>query len=687
MLKDPRITATYYPSEHPLRDVVAVGIENLSTLSGTWLEYRVVAVSHDAASDGTQLYGVESYTYDSKISIDVPVGLFYNVQTCSINVYARTRYTYTEITESSTVSELCESTKSQRYSGVVSVSPDCTYAYLKAFCNFSGDAFKDTYMLWESSEDGVHWEDFNPVFGGNVDTLDNVAVLDTSIEIKSDLTESEKPWVARRLCKVSATSPTDTLDSRVDILRIPHSKSGKTSLDNTLYRCSMYTVKDIPTGADKTNYANCSKMVDITLGMSMFTPVFDNVPEILVSDIFGVSDCTALYYGHVLYGFKNKMFKNYLIPTAVGETVRPMSSVLPLDTLSDAYVTAIVPWKEYLIVFTDRSVHLVSRISSDYTASTINSYIGVPETDYRCCVATLNGVIFKSGDHLYMLYPNLYAGSNTVLNLTDLSNPISTYLTEYVPNSTYTPFAISTHEEYVLMLPEESTTKCLRYNYSTKVWTFHTYPVVFINCNVRSISDVRLYGYIATDSHPVFGEYKFDGDFAKLSDMLYDNVPQADVLTPIDDLASLVTAELNPWEFLSSNGHLKAICFEIDSGQKTDVLGVFKQFVESKFNIATLHEQDTFPMQVTVCVDGAPAATTTHVSTDAAFWRTSPEQVFTMNTSLDIPDADTFNVFRQMYLRYSHKGKSVRHIVSGESLYSFKIYDINYRYRNLNIKS
>ena len=128
------------------------------------------------------------------------------------------------------------------------------------------------------------------------------------------------------------------------------------------------------------------------------------------------------------------------------------------------------------------------------------------------------------------------------------------------------------------------------------------------------------------------------------------------------------------------------ISFTLDSGQKSDKLNYTRQFVESKFNLATLHEKDCFPMRVTVHIDGMPYVTVKDVNTDSAFWKTANSEMGTLTTDFTSNNSEIFNVFRQMFLRYSGKGRSVRHIIEGESMYPFKLYEINYRYKNLNVK-
>jgi hypothetical protein len=134
------------------------------------------------------------------------------------------------------------------------------------------------------------------------------------------------------------------------------------------------------------------------------------------------------------------------------------------------------------------------------------------------------------------------------------------------------------------------------------------------------------------------------------------------------------------------------IDFSWDTGQKTDSIRATKQFVESKLVFATLSEEDSFPFKLYIAVDGDPHTTVTDVSTDAPFWKTSDNEskgvlgtAFTLG-GIPNPATGIFNTLRQLVVRYSGKGKSIRHVIEGKSLYNFKLYETYIRYKNLNVK-
>lgn len=630
------------------------------------------------ASTPTAVLEKYAATTDSNVtSYTVFPALYFNVAALYIDVSA---YVYLgDNVLFKTVAEVCESTKSKKLNGVATLQKPLPFMYLKAFCNMPGEAFEDTYVYWESSTDGVTWEEYDLQASDNIDTdvvpRVSCSVLDHKYTPEGDLVEDEPTYILRTAWKLAPQSCLDETRLRPDLVRVP--ASSLNSVDNTLYRVKMLTVREV--SADDTEYVSGAAVTEKTiLGSMMYTPIFSASAEFLESDIVNASESKSLYHGAVLYAFGNPKFKNNLIASYAGESVRPLSKLTPLEISENTYLTVLTPWKNYLIGFTEKTIHLISTASTGLTASTVNTFIGIPEQDAKCCIPTLNGVMFKSGPKLYLIYPNVYAGSDSVLNLTDLSTKVGAYLEAYEPLEDVPPFAIGTDLEYILMLPQQNCTRCLRYRYSTKIWTTYEYPVVFTSYEMVNVSDIRLFGYAMLDAKRVYGEYILDGKYEALFDNVPENVVYADVMRPVSNL--------NSWTTMLSNGTLLPIPFELDSGQKTDSVSQTKQFVETKFNVTTLHEKDCFPMRVTIHIDGHPSIITREVYADSAFWKDSAVQPGTLATTFTANDSDIFNVFRQMFLRYSGKGKSIRHILEGESVYPFKIYDISYRYRNLNIK-
>ena len=663
-LKTPEIT--FHNVQNGLFKSIQVRFSNIS--SHTYFTYTIRVYNgsglkiDEISSDGESLYTDATGLY----SVIIEPSRYVNTSYVSIEASCTVRRE--GHLQAATVSEVCENVSSDRFTAVTSMSKDVPYFVLKAFCNMPGNGFSKAYMYWESSLDGVTWNEIdlldenNPnidlanveravcgVFVPKYDAFGNVV----DVEDSADLSESYETRVCWR---VFAESPTDAFLDRVDLLKIPCNGT----LDSKLYRATLLTIQET-TEEDADKFPSEAKFKEhLILGQGIYRVMQSQAPEYLYSDIRNASQGTPLYYGNTLYMYGNPIFKNNLIASNPGEVVKPISKMTPVVSLEEAYLTAVVPWKDYLVCFTKSSVHLISKISDGFQAATVNVHIGIPEEDSQCYAATLNGVIFKSYDKLYLLYPNVYAATDTVTNVTEISQPIEEYLST-IDRTEDAPFALSTSDEYILMLPQSNTTKCVRYNYNSRTFTCHEYPVVFTSYKMFNVSEIRLFGhYTDANGNTVYSEFLLDAEYGVNSDTPYADILDTETVVPIS--------------------------FELDSGQKSDSLSDTKQFVESKFNFTTLHEKDSFPMRITVHVDGSPRVLTQDVSTDSSFWKQDSSHVGTLSTNFNAKNDNVFNVFRQMFIRYAGKGRSIRHIIEGQSLYPFKIYEIDYRYRNLNVK-
>jgi hypothetical protein len=275
----------------------------------------------------------------------------------------------------------------------------------------------------------------------------------------------------------------------------------------------------------------------------------------------------------------------------------------------------------------------------------------------------------------------MYSGDETVLNITDITTPVEDYL-EYSYNGT--PFAISTENAYYLFLPDEKSnsvdnvTHCLKYDYTAKTWTHYEYPGIFFGYDMLSVDDIRVYVKLPQG---VVGEFNIESEYKDLFDNVPETLPYGDLLTESDEG---IAADVANWN--GNTSFVTPIKFEVDTGQKSDNFTYTKQFCESKFIVATKHVKDTFPMSVVVHTDGNLRTHRIDVTTDAAFWKNSISHLGTLSTTFNSVFEDNLDTFRQMFLRYSGKGKSIRYIISGESLYKFKIYEIFSRYKNPNVK-
>lgn len=658
-------------------------------------------VSCDIEIYGTTCYGDEILLHsvqseEPSVQIDIDPTLYYNIISYTVSIDSKVKYHRSGLAISSetTVAEMCESTKEFRYAPVANIPKKATDVVLKAFCNMPADSlnridipannYSQVYVVWEYSLDGVVWKAYDLEDTGNVSEVYftdsrhpvDLAISDYSLDIEENLESSETVSYHRaRAWGLYSQSPLDTFLSRADIIHIPYENANEyesypTSLDNTLYRMLMCRITDEEVATDGGTVCKAAILSNV-----LFTPTYVPYTEVLETDFVNASKSKSLYRGGVLYGYGTPHLKNNIVPTFPGENIRPQSKQIALDICEDTYVTTLLSWKDYLVAFTERTAHLISYIDSEYFVRTISTSVGIPDEDCKCCKSTLNGIVFKSGCKIFMMYPNLYSGTDEILNITEISQPIESYLEEYVSSEALKPFALNSSSEYILMLPEKNRTTCLKYKYDERTWTLYEYPVAFTGTETFDAVDTLLYGFVKdTQDCKTFS-------IDKTYDQIFDNLPYD---MPYVDCLYLQRSFEN-WETLLENRLLRPVDFLIDSGQKSDQLSVHKQFVESKFILATLHNKDCFPISVTVHVDGEPRVHTVCFDTDSSFWKTNYSHIGTLNSSLHSGSADVFNVFRQMFIRYSGKGKSIRHIIEGKSMYPFKLYEVNYRYRTLNL--
>jgi hypothetical protein len=604
----------------------------------------------------------------------IPLEKYYDISTFEVSVEAYVAYGSDSPTEID-VATLTESSALDKYTPVTILQTDTRALYLKAFCEFpQQDFFKPVYGLWESSPDGIRWEQVE-FPNSDLETC-SVSVLDLNYTPSGELQDSEEPaYMLRTFTRVSANTPADNLAGRVDVLPIVSSED--LGLPKLMYRFKMCTLREI-SKEDPEYISEAAYTEDYILGSKIYTPVFDSKMEYLHSDVRNVSKGSSTIYGHVLYNYGDTSFKSNIYASNPGETTHPLSKTIILDTSEEDVVTALVPWKNYIVAFTEHSVHLISKTQDGYTSSVISTYIGIPKLDANCVKATLNGIIFKSDFKIYMLYPNIYSGTEGMLNLTDISEPIEDYVYDSSPE--HPPFAISTEDAYLLYLPIESATVCLKYEYVKRRWSFYKYNVVFETYKMFSVSDTRVFGSYLDEP---LTEYYLNREYSDVCSNVPENIPYGDVLSPPN---TPLSEAIHSWGSYTYDLDVIPIDFALDSGQKTDNLSTTKQFSETKLIIATLHPKDTFPMTILVHVDGTSYPITVDCSTDSAFWKTAQPCVGVLGASFSASTDSNLNTFRQMFLRYSGKGKSIRHIITGSSVYPFKIYELLYRYCIPNVK-
>ena len=609
----------------------------------------------------------------------------FSFDTSSVNATVNVVYWDTITTSSSNgnesnsslrVADLTESTKRLRYRATSTISKeDAGTAIVKAFIGVPPTS-NDVYCSWRYTLDGISWRDawYNPANDEDGSGPDIGVLVEepsyTPIESVSKDT-SELPKLKYNYRLLNATDSSDKVADRVDCLKLADysAKVGADLLNATAFKFKMCAL-DVPEEGDPKILAQFGELV--------YQMPYGTRTEFEQSPFANSATGLKTYSGGRIFSYGNS-FKSNILYTYSGEFTTPIYNTITLNATSTESVTAVVPWRDYVVSATSDAMYLSTKSEYGFFTKTATTAVGVPMPDRLCCISVLNGIIFKSGPKIYQLYPDTYSSDDTVLNVFELSKPIASLLDPFA--NCNGAFAFCTNTEYVLMLPNESTTHCFRYNLSNSSWTYCTYPVPVTSYHMNNVDDVLLYANTASG---LVCTYRFDATLSQ-------GLPYGDAIG-FDASEGLTSADVDALldTYYTNNTVSKSIVpigFELDTGQKTDTISTTKQFVESKLVFATEHGDDSFPMQLVVHIDGDPHIVTKDISTDASFWKDNGVSGV-LNTTFNglSPTSDSFNTLRQLVVRYSGKGKSVRHILTGESLCNFKLYETYIRYKLLNVK-
>ena len=421
--------------------------------------------------------------------------------------------------------------------------------------------------------------------------------------------------------------------------------------------CTPYTARN-PVSGEYMTYENLVRVSD---RYSYVTPV-------------SFRDTNLLYHNSTIYNF-GKGLKNVIYPSDTGSFITPLYNQIDLSTNEDSTVNALIPWRNCLIAMTDTAVYRIVKTDTGYATATVSTFTGVPARDAHTAKAILNGIIFKSHEKVYTLYPNTYSEDENILRLSEISTPVAKYVTD---SETDTSFAIATPSEYLLFtrFGGEERTQCLRYSYSTRVWSRYIFKVALIDYNVRSVTDIRLFG---TDYRH---EYYFDKLIEEVVDTstltspeLYDNITYGDWLTTVvnsDNVQAVLNGTMEP--------PVTPFEFTVDSGQKSDAMGIVKQFVETKATYTAQSDNADFPTELSLYIDGDEHPLQLEEATDAAVQRGNQNSLV-LGTEVHTASASLKDTTVRYFAKHSGKGKSIRYVLKGKSTSRFKLYEIAYRYR------
>lgn len=612
---------------------------------------------------------------------------------------------------------------------------------LKAFMKLPSKDQFEYYGFWEYTMDGVEWHNVYSV--DNISNMLHIRTPKYTLDesLNSDLKVSERYLVRYAHSMRGVSGPTDRLVSdatasdtvsrivlRPDCLFLtsdsnvygtdPNLTSKNTTFRFTVCTASdLYTVKkevatvadgktvtisktlstyfELPSEFENLDFTNNDTFVTVendssytitttvtfhgfcvknTIAQQVYSPHIGTRWEFAHAELPNAVYGDKFYYGNRIYSYNNSKFLNNVIVSDPGSFITPLLNTAELHTTGTAYVTQVVPWRNYTAVFTGDSVHLLSAAENGFYVKTVSNAAGVSELDGDTCKAIYNGIIFKSGSKIFTLYPNASAGDDSILNLNDVSSPVSHLIDDLTDHGKC--FALYTERDYYIFIPFSNRTVVFKYAFNKRIWTRFVYEGVSFKTYVMySVDDIRMFG-----THKgVYTEFYFDNtlenvypEFTKGWEIEYiDNVPYGDFLTA-DSLTPTSTPDVDV-------PSPQPIEFKLDSGQRTDNLSLTKKFSESKFLLATLNPNAAAKINVDIYVDGNPYKV--RLKGDGIVYKDSPEQILTLGENIQSEDSDARNTVSQVFLRYSGKGKTIRHVITGSSLYNFKLYEVFYRYR------
>lgn len=423
------------------------------------------------------------------------------------------------------------------------------------------------------------------------------------------------------------------------------------------------------------------------------------------------------------------------------------SSIIKLlSTLSfGTEVTKLLSYRNYLVVFTTTSINLLKydAESNEYTNKVLTSAIGISKNDADTVCVILNTIYFKSGSKIYKLTPNLYASADDILNISVVSNAINNFLEETLSKNTELEnFVYADADTYNLFIPlhiDDGITYCCTYDLTRKLWTIQKYPILCTNIEIKNITNA----YLKTKNATYYFKEKLENllntfrikDFSSISysipntntenntsvysglgckytdlsgesitvtalgyalsiyntfEDIYNKIPYGDLdkhtLTDLYNTLNNKGSYNIKNIFSDKNAFFTPIDFEIDFGQKSSNYTIDKQFLESKLLFASMHSKEVTPIKLTITTDGIQRPLHWDVNTDSALWKNSFEQLGTLSTDFGTINQEYDGLIRQLIVKYSGRGKTIRHLISGTSLTKFKFYSMDVKSRILPTK-
>lgn len=414
-------------------------------------------------------------------------------------------------------------------------------------------------------------------------------------------------------------------------------------------------------------------------------------------------DRLRIFNGNVYYNDSKKQLiiykDSYMYATNVDSTI-----VQYLNSFNfSEKITKVISWRDYILLFTRTSIYLASHDinTGTYFIKLLSSTVGVSLTDADTVVTILNSIYFKSENKLYKLVPNLYSATDDILNIHQISMGINNILENIVNTYIETHnFSYYDSDSYTVFIPIQTLNKTysIIYDFNRQIWTFFEYPRYFYNIETVSTTE----HYIQDSENLYYFKESFSRilaislkEWCDVNNKNYDDynlqifinsIPYGDCFNALpSELISIVLGDTlyNESYENSFKNLITPIYFEIDFGQKALNYTLYKQFLETKIILATMSTSDNFPILLDIYTDGISRDIHIDTNTDGALLKNSLDDVGVLNTDFKIDNQDYNGIFKQLIVKYSGKGKSIRHIISGNSKSLFKFYSMNVRFRVL----
>lgn len=399
----------------------------------------------------------------------------------------------------------------------------------------------------------------------------------------------------------------------------------------------------------------------------------------------GVAGGKLIYHEGRVLAYNVKNHGGSLFVSDPDSLYFPLQNEITFGYGSD--VTAVIPWRDYVIVFTENSTYMLLKDASapsGFSVRTVNPQIGVPKSDGPSVQAILNGILFKSGGQAYVYVPGRYSTVDTMLNIRRISDAVDGFLIEGAEVLSY----VQDDEWHVFQRTGESSSSELVYDYAKNAWIRNSHSVFpddsfshgtswrmlvagrkdLLSCG-KSAESLRI-----TDSDSEFY------DLSPLADSTRGDYLNGDPLLKfISDRDGDVASGLS-----SFDSGTQPIPYVIDTGQKSSRFTVSKQFIEVKLNLMSLDAKDAFPFSIGVYADGMPHPYSVDANTDSALWRESKTlDSGALATTFGNAATSNVGIMRQMFVKYSGRGKTLRLTITGESQSDFAVYSAESRYRVL----